>query len=76
MLHESGIIVLCEQMGLVTTPSNKFHQMIHKVGIITWNKKLHTNVITNWDIHIIKVSGISYNNIKQDFQTSNDPYYN
>jgi hypothetical protein len=65
MLHEIEIIVLCEQMGLFTTPSNKFHQMIHKVGGITWNQKLHTNVIANWDNHIIKVNGTSYNNIKQ-----------
>jgi len=31
MLHEIGIIVLSEQVDLVTTPSNKFHQKIHKV---------------------------------------------
>jgi hypothetical protein len=65
MLREIGIIVLCEQVGLVTTPSNKFHQMIHKMGRITWNQKLHTNVTIIWDNHIIKVNGTSYNNIKQ-----------
>jgi hypothetical protein len=27
MLHEIGIIALSEQRDLVTTPSNKFHQM-------------------------------------------------
>jgi hypothetical protein len=48
MLHEIGIIVLSEQMDLNTTPSNKFHQRIHKVkyckgglvrrhGHVTWN---------------------------------------
>ncbi len=48
MLHEIGIIVLFEQVDLVTTPSNKFHQKIHKVkyckkgfvtrhGHVTWN---------------------------------------
>jgi len=31
MLHEIGIIVLFEQVDLITTPSNKFHQMTHKV---------------------------------------------
>ncbi len=30
MLHEIGIIVLFEQVDLITTPSNKFHQMTHK----------------------------------------------
>jgi hypothetical protein len=49
MSHEIGIIVLSEQMDLVTTPSNKFHQRIHKVkhykkglvtrhGHVTWNE--------------------------------------
>jgi hypothetical protein len=65
MLREIGIIVLFKQVGLVTTPSNKFHQMTHKVGGITWNQKLHTNDTTNWAYHIIKVNGINYNNIKQ-----------
>jgi hypothetical protein len=48
MLHEIGIIVLFEQLDLVTTPSNKFHQRTHKVkyckrgldanhGHVTWN---------------------------------------
>ncbi len=48
MLHEIGIIILFEQMDLITTPSNKFHQMTHKVkyykrglvtrhGHVTWN---------------------------------------
>jgi hypothetical protein len=31
MLHEIEIIVLFEQVDLVTTPLNKFHQMIDKV---------------------------------------------
>jgi hypothetical protein len=40
MLDETGIIILCEQVDLLTTPSNKFHQMIHKVkyckkGLVT-----------------------------------------
>jgi len=65
VLHEIVIIVLSKQMGLVTTPSNKFHQMTQKVGGITWNQKLHTNVTTNWDYHIIKVNETNYNNIKQ-----------
>jgi hypothetical protein len=49
MLHEIGITILSQQMDLVTTPSNKFHQMIHKVkyckrglvprhGHATWNE--------------------------------------
>jgi hypothetical protein len=40
MLHEIGIIALSQQMDLVTTPLNKFHQMTHKVeyykrGLVT-----------------------------------------
>jgi hypothetical protein len=31
MLHEIEIIVLSEQVDLVTTASNKFHQRNHKV---------------------------------------------
>jgi hypothetical protein len=48
MLHEIGIIVLSEEVDLVTTPSNKSHQRTHKVkyckrglvarhGHVTWN---------------------------------------
>ncbi len=48
MLDQIGIIVLSQQVDLVTIPSNKFHQMIHKVkyckkglitrhGHVTWN---------------------------------------
>jgi hypothetical protein len=48
MLHEIGIIVLSKQVDLITTPSNKFHQMTHKVkyckrglftrhGHVIWN---------------------------------------
>jgi hypothetical protein len=31
MLHEINIIVLSEQVDLITTPSNKFHQMTGKI---------------------------------------------
>jgi len=48
MLDQIGIIVLSQQVDLVITPSNKFHQMTHKVkyckkglitrhGHVTWN---------------------------------------
>ncbi len=48
MFDEIGIIVLSKQVDLVTTPSNEFHQMTHKVkyckrgpiirhGHVTWN---------------------------------------
>jgi hypothetical protein len=48
MLHEIEIIVLFEEVDLITTPSNKFHQMPHKIeyckrGLVirhenaTWN---------------------------------------
>jgi hypothetical protein len=48
MLHEIRVIILSKQVDLVITPSNKFHQRIHKVkyckkglvtrhGHITWN---------------------------------------
>jgi hypothetical protein len=49
MLQEIGIIVFYEQVELITTPSNKFHQRTHKVkyckggfitryGRVTWNE--------------------------------------
>jgi hypothetical protein len=48
MLHEIEIIILSEQVDLIITPSNKFHQRIQKVkyckrglvtrhGHVTWN---------------------------------------
>jgi hypothetical protein len=37
MLHQIGIMVLSKQVDLVTIPSNKFHQITHKVQYLQEN---------------------------------------
>jgi hypothetical protein len=44
-------------------------------GGITWNQKLHMNVTSNLDNHIIKVMGLVTTTSNNFSQTSNDPCY-
>jgi hypothetical protein len=62
MLHEIGNIVLYEQVDLITTPSNKFHQMTHKVkyckrGLATSMEMLNREIVLYIRLNISKSHG-------------------